>query len=157
MNPSEFGTITNPPTCRRCNSKDHQASDCRKRRCFNCGDFDHAQASCPETPQCPICESSSHLADSCAEWQIWQDVPGTEDYETDSSEEQRMENVVQEMIEDTYTEETSPENPSSPSPAAQQEVKESVPGPSSSQAKPLASGLSSSEAHPQTQPIDINH
>ena len=55
---------------------------------------------------------------------------------------------MQKMIEDTYTEETSPENPISPSPAAQQEVKESVPGPSSSQAKPLASGSSSSEAHP---------
>ncbi len=103
-----------PPTCRRCDMPDHQANVCKRRRCFNCGNYDHGHVSCTEDPRCSICETVGHLAEECPEWRIWEDLPGEEEYESDSSGDEDPTTVIERVVSDAMNEDTAPENPTSP-------------------------------------------
>ena len=43
-------------TCRRCNSPDHVAKDCKNTFCFNCHSIGHVSKQCPSNVKCCICK-----------------------------------------------------------------------------------------------------
>ena len=54
-----------PRTCRRCNSPDHLAKDCKNTFCFNCDSIGHVSKQCPSNVKCCICKEESHKAIDC--------------------------------------------------------------------------------------------
>ncbi len=65
-----------PETCRRCDECGHNASSCKRSRCFNCGKMDHTNAACPLNKICAICGSARHDISECVEW-----IPHEEDFD----------------------------------------------------------------------------
>ncbi len=65
-----------PETCRRCDQLGHNASNCRRSRCFNCGKMDHTITACPLNKICAICGSARHDISECVEW-----TPHEEDFD----------------------------------------------------------------------------
>ncbi|EDO28757.1 predicted protein, partial [Nematostella vectensis] len=67
-------------TCRKCDSTDHIARDCRQLRCFNCSESGHTRAACYMDQRCMLCggshepptcrkfDSTDHIARDC--WQL---------------------------------------------------------------------------------------
>ena len=54
-----------PETCRRCNSPDHLAKDCKNTFCFNRESIGHVSKQCPSNVKCCICKEESHKAIDC--------------------------------------------------------------------------------------------
>ena len=54
-----------PKTCRRCNSPDHLAKDCKNTFCINYDSIGHVSKQCPSNVKCCICKEESHKAIDC--------------------------------------------------------------------------------------------
>ncbi len=65
-----------PETCHRCDECGHNASSCKRSRCFNCGKMDHTINACPLNKICAICGSARHAISECVEW-----IPHEEDFD----------------------------------------------------------------------------
>ncbi len=106
-----------PMTCRKCDRPGHQATSCKRQRCFNCNGIDHMLSACPENPKCAICEEENHHAEECPEWQCF-NVP--EESDPDSSDDGNEDSapvVLNQLVMDLVS--TPPEDvPKEPEPAS---------------------------------------
>ena len=54
-----------PRTCWKCDSKDHFATDCAVKRCYNCLKPGHLAKDCKETTVCTTCLKEGHVSRKC--------------------------------------------------------------------------------------------